>query len=1076
MMRKATFNTAKFAYWDIESLSNVFTLAVYTQWDHGLHVFYLVDPGSVNGYSPGLLADPGTKARVLERVRAANPAWVSARERAGLDPAGGLHLYDLSTFDANHRLARIMGLSDASSVNDPRSASSYPGWYRPVCDTDTELYDPTSELTPFLAGYNSRNYDTVMLSLYLCEVMGYTIDVMGRCQDKALRRAGLPPHAQPGPDLSAAVEREVLDLLPKEFTPTSASLMRSHSDALFSEEYKAFMPSYLTQGPPAGGEGWSSQVHLVRQSMLCSGRHIDVAQLNEAQHRVGLKRLLGMLGFQILESDRLTGASRVDDLDSLVDLVSYNVSDVVNLASLMAHPLYAGAFDLKHGLMTSWPETVYDRVGKGSSVPDQRPESVRRSRLVPDSTSARFVSYILAPYDALDDIETVSFMYPSQRVADQKGIERIDVLEAAREFFYEQVSDETARAAFDEVYQFYASIRGKNFNRSEEYRRRWLSGPEPSVLCELPMRANNLPYFDSDGAPTSCFATFSTGGIHGAEADVGLHRQDNASERELADLIDQVRQTLGVTKTSDAEAAMAVRIARQVTLPSSRVVRWQEVLKTSSSPDPSKGSSFKQVKPDKPLFAPNGRGGTRLSKRYAFTSVGLAAHQDFSSYYPSLLSNLDAFYNEALGEDRYKQIYSDKERFGALEKDKSLTPDVRLRYHIRRNGTKLVLNTASGAGDTDTGRSTIRMNNMIISMRLIGQVFSWWIGQAQTLAGARIMSTNTDGLYSRLSEVFDMCTGNRILEEESRRILVLIEPEKVLLVSKDSNNRVEFAEPDPDDPAPWESTPVLSASGASLACWQRPRPDKSLAHPAVLDRVLVEYLRHVATGYVTPDGRALSIDRPMDRDLVTSLVSRLVAPPDGSWDGFDTVESLLLFQNVVAASQGSITYPFASDPVPPGQKDSPEAAARGARSLQHYNRVFVVSPGTPGAVSLRSAGSWVVSKVVRDRRERDGLPVVNHDPTAVSVLAEMGLVRNRAELAARPGASLLPVDQDVAVRKIPGIEPTWHILILNRDLHEMPEELRRRLLASLDVGTYVSMLVSTFEENWMNRQGAGGQQ
>ena len=71
---------------------------------------------------------------------------------------------------------------------------------------------------------------------------------------------------------------------------------------------------------------------------------------------------------------------------------------------------------------------------------------------------------------------------------------------------------------------------------------------------------------------------------------------------------------------------------------------------------------------------------------------------------------------------------------------------------------------------------------------------------------------------------------------------------------------------------------------------------------------------------------------------------------------------------------------------------------------------------------------------------------------------------------------MLPIDQDVAVRKIPGIEPTWHMLILNRDLHEMPEGLRRRLLASLDVGTYVSMLVSTFEENWMNRQGAGGQQ
>jgi hypothetical protein len=47
-------------------------------------------------------------------------------------------------------------------------------------------------------------------------------------------------------------------------------------------------------------------------------------------------------------------------------------------------------------------------------------------------------------------------------------------------------------------------------------------------------------------------------------------------------------------------------------------------------------------------------------------------------------------------------------------------------------------------------------------MRIIGQLFSWRIGQAQVIAGARVPSTNTDGLYTA---DLDETTNNTILSQ-----------------------------------------------------------------------------------------------------------------------------------------------------------------------------------------------------------------------------------------------------------------------------------------------------------------------
>lgn len=89
------------------------------------------------------------------------------------------------------------------------------------------------------------------------------------------------------------------------------------------------------------------------------------------------------------------------------------------------------------------------------------------------------------------------------------------------------------------------------------------------------------------------------------------------------------------------------------------------------------------------------------------------------------------------------------------------------------------------------------------------------------------------------------------------------------------------------------------------------------------------------------------INKPVDPDTARDIMTAIAHQED-------SVEALLLFQNVIAASPGMLTFHYAADPIPVDQEDSPELAARNPRALQHYNRVFVVKPGTEGAVSARS--------------------------------------------------------------------------------------------------------------------------
>lgn len=977
-------------FYDIECLDNVFTICDFKPEENCIDCYHLIDTQSL--YTQTQTPDFANKLH--KRIISSNANF-----------NGSIRVFDLRIKEHAQHLAQTFGLSTAKYINNPNAPDLWQNKYRIVCDTDPN-YD--ADRHPFLFGYNSYNYDTTILAELF--------------HDMFWNSANDPDH----------------------FHVASARAIRTFSDSLFSDQFKKQMPQRLTYNSDTWDQNWNDPRWTIRKNMLMSGRHLDVARLNEKQMRVGLKRLLGMLGHQILESDKLaTGASQIDSIDQLLDLFAYNASDVINLNELFKHPFYQGQFNLKKGLLQTYPELIYEEI-PGEYKPDIDPTKVRRDRLTIDSSSAQFATKALCPYGHLSDLETVSFVYPADRKCEElraQGIDvhQVNVLEESRKFFYKHLGAyPDACAAFDKIYDYYKSIEGKNFNDSDFYKEdygqkhdnqngqtSYILPPHllPRTLASIDKVETCIPYFNIDGTPSSCFVTFSTGGIHGAEYNKALYEADLAAWKE---------------KMSDMSFVQSVypdpldlRRAKKVEI-NGVEHKWSEFIKAGMTikkmeailPDERKQICYRDFAADKPvIFKRLDNGSTELNKKYAFTSYGLTNHEDFTSYYPNMLRMLSAFYNPGLGYDRYGEIFDNKTEYGKKMKDKSLSQKERDYYDVLRDGTKLILNTASGAGDTNYGLP-IQMNNRIISMRIIGQLFTWRIGQAQTLAGARMPSTNTDGLYSVMEETLN----NKILAAEAADIGVEIEPEPIYLISKDTNNRLEF------DPTKGK---IVSVSGGSLACYHDTNPTKSLAHPAIIDWALGEYLLVAAMGY-----KSLSIEQPFNEEIGRSILASSLTQFK------DKAHLLRMFSHVLASSTGSINYIF-------GQTDdAPEKPI----ILQHYNRVFIVKDKTPGSMHLKAANAKIITEAMRNKRSRENERPQQHDPVAMQILAANGV-----------NVSTLPYNKEAVIKNVTNINSDWYMLVENRSLIEMPESEQQRIIDTLDFEKYLSMLANTYENNWRNQ-------
>lgn len=306
------------------------------------------------------------------------------------------------------------------------------------------------------------------------------------------------------------------------------------------------------------------------------------------------------------------------------------------------------------------------------------------------------------------------------------------------------------------------------------------------------------------------------------------------------------------------------------------------------------------------------------------------------------------------------------------------------------------------------------------------QLFSWRIGQALAYAGARIVSTNTDGLYS----VLESELNNKILAHEAESINVQIDPEPMYLISKDTNNRIEM------DP---ETGNVVGASGGSLACRKGPSVTKSLTHPAAIDWALTEYLIVAALHY-----KNLSLSSDFDDTTGMNILQSMSAK-------FDKVHLLRMFQNVIASSIGSINYVFGTTDDKPGQPIV----------LQHYNRVFIMKDGTPDTMHLHAANARVITAAQQKKRSKDNERAQQHDPVAVQVLSANGVT-----------LSSLPSNKEAVVKKVTNIEDTWYMYVCNADLHYLSDDQMNFILNNLDYDKYLTLLRDGYENNWRNHMPA----
>ena len=1352
----ATASTSPFHFYDIEALANIFTVALLRVKPGAapeVAVYYLLDdaetppPGKKHALTNDRVramiakAGPQLKARIIDH----NPALAALARKAGIDPA--TVKFSLGDLSSDSVVADM--IVDLGGVSDGRPGS-WLGRNRklaPVGDI-AATYDPT--IHPFIAGYNSFNYDTTMLSMFL--------------------------HARCGGHEPAAV---------------TAATMREHNDGLFKPEFINSMIGYLWDDDGYGDNGAAE----IRKSMIDTGRHVDIARLNEVQMKVGLKKLLGMMGHQILESDKLSGpGARVEDLDELVELISYNVSDVIGTYLLFQEPTYSSTFDQRVGLLHTYPETIYPPKRDSYSEPDVKATTVRKRRLTPDTPSAQFAGTILAPYRALDEIPghmsdnpVVSFRYPHESVAREKGLGSVNVLTATRDFFRESVTDPEALAQFKHVYDFYRRIEGRNFNGEktdwaakiaqladyglkiihrlvenantppppvddafiaafdaawpEDAARRtaehsnsttWhlmvivehiaamlgtqtgykikredisdgftletleqaldlleaimpffrnvhgLSKPfgdkasqglyedlayaarvtrafyradhdrripfdpadqdGPILLSHPPTRDDEelhdvyrlpeigklpscVPYYRADGSPSGAMANFSTGGIHGSEYDAASYAADVAERRiaeennsllvaaaidealahlpaadgsveeideeaMIASLLDWARAEIDAESgpiehdpaldafagwqndpkiaakrakklasinnsrskkaltRAKREAAKRIKAMakkrdhaldavawaegrtepavdeelipeiplprdhwardhgrthfapREVALAAAWVrfnlgiefigadgtlteVRYNEVIAGGKRNQPywrstprgvSSAELFSPVNSSVNVTVGESHQATKLNDSYVHTSVGEVIHEDFTSYYPLMLTNLAAFVNPDLGVDsegrpvdRYSDIFAQKEIYGRQMKDKSIDAETRARLAILRNGTKLILNAASGAADPTSHSTNIRMNNTIVAMRVIGQLFSWRIGQAQTFAGATIVSTNTDGLYS---QGLDFATNQEVLDRYAPEIGVDIEPETLHLVSKDSNNRAEYAR------GADGSIELLGASGTQLACATGPNPRKSLSHPAFTDYMLMEYFRRILAGETNPDtGEPLSIFDPFCRAIGEEIMESMIAD-------MEPKKLLTFFQNIISPNTSMALYCVdhvdgqtaldADTVVGPDQPIEEGSGMRRARVLGRYNRIFLVDPvklaACPrlgSAVNIAAAQARTITEAKRVARIRK-----NERRSIVEKFAHDVLVASGMD------ATWLSGNCDRVSRVHTGINPGQPMLIHNASIMHAPDEgLLDELINCLDLKAYLDLVDDATDgcfKSWRN--------
>lgn len=357
----------------------------------------------------------------------------------------------------------------------------------------------------------------------------------------------------------------------------------------------------------------------------------------------------------------------------------------------------------------------------------------------------KMYSFILKEYRDLYDIEAIEQLVQQHCTQQQ----------------YEAFLD------FKQIYLYYDYIRGKNFNASEKYYPKLTDTYlHPDHLTQTldaqnfyqtyvknnsrleqafkPITSNqlkedtsqyqtNIFYFDKQAQKTSCFVSFGMGGIHGCEINEDYYRNRNKINQYYDEITILLRkrykkakdfytdlqspdsQMAAIFKTLNIQAEDFIQI-------NDKGIKWKK--HTAIPNELFKKSKKKNAKTNVSIEK------FELVDMFKYVSVSKANHEDFTSYYPMLISVLAIFKpyvnydpnnieSEDDAKDEYLEIYKERAKLKEMAHDPKYSDEQRAIFSSDQNAQKLLLNSGSGAADTAYD-NPVRKNNAINAMRIIG--------------------------------------------------------------------------------------------------------------------------------------------------------------------------------------------------------------------------------------------------------------------------------------------------------------------------------------------------------------------
>ena len=494
--------------------------------------------------------------------------------------------------------------------------------------------------------------------------------------------------------------------------PTTHAI-RDWSDEIIVQGHRHYKSFYNSLGDIGYSDYFVNLGKRLYLQMTVSQLHVDVGALNEKSNEdtsqssfpFPLKTMQSYTGIDVIDDDLVKGdgtpsQASIDDglafesgaltQDGLIQLLVYNINDVISTGWLSGKKEYANALKTKDTLREEFPFLT--------KTPDEYGYLYQLPR---DATSAQYsAKIILGERDIKPkDLDVTSYDFPFK-----DGVTRnlLDYIE------------ENEVNVSPRVIKFYRHFEGKNTQDKDD--NFMIINSSPTGKSTI-----NIPYVDSKRKCISCYNTASTGGSHGEVIDDSYgHELDNKYDQQ-----------------------------------------WFADFETKS-----------------------------MKKSVTTVDLKNVIHVDFKSYYPTLNILLGVYKNKF--EDNYSEVR--RKRYALKD---MLTPELkhnnRPKYdeiNRRQNALKLVLNSATGASNQHKENADLPLDNATLSMRIMGNLLAYVVGQRFANAGGLVISTNTDGLYIANMTIEK---ATEITDDFYEIYGLTLEPELVdRMINKNANERIEM--------------------------------------------------------------------------------------------------------------------------------------------------------------------------------------------------------------------------------------------------------------------------------------------